>query len=120
MLRRMHKILRYSQLLGLAALAAVVAVLSLLYRGLVFESLVEGETRSNVALTRTFANVIWPVYRDFVTHASSIPRTRLATRAEIGLIDRDLRRLTQGLSVVKVKIYDIDGLTVYSSDARQV
>ena len=40
----MLNLLRYSQLIALAVLVAVVVALSLLYRGLLFDSLVESET----------------------------------------------------------------------------
>ena len=116
----MLKLLRYSQLIALAVLFAVVLALSLLYRGLLFDSLVESETHASVALSKTFANAIWPSHARFVTGAGSLDRGTLAGREEIAALDRDLRRLADGLSVVKVKIYDLKGLTVYSTDPRQI
>src|SRR5687768_3055609 len=116
----MLNLLRYSQLIALAVLIAVVVALSLLYRGLLIDSMVESETHANVALTKTFANAIWPSHAAFVGRAASLPRATLASRAEIAAIDRDLRRLSDGLAVVKVKIYDLNGLTVYSTDPRQI
>ena len=116
----MLNLLRYSQLLALAVLAAVVIALSLLYRGLMFDSMIESETRANVALTKTFANALWPSHAAFVAQAPSLERATLAGREEIAALDRDLRRLSDGLAVLKVKIYDLSGLTVYSTDPRQI
>jgi diguanylate cyclase (GGDEF)-like protein len=116
----MLNLLRYSQLIALAVLVAVVVALSLLYRGLLFDSMVESETHANVALTKTFANAIWPSHAAFVVRAGSFERATLAARPEIAALDRDLRRLSDGLSVAKVKIYDLNGLTVYSTDPRQI
>jgi diguanylate cyclase (GGDEF)-like protein len=116
----MLNLLRYSQLIALAVLVAVVVALSVLYRRLLFDSMVESETHANVALTKTFANAIWPAHAAFVAHAGSLERTALASRPEIAALDGDLRRLADGLSVVKVKIYDLNGLTVYSTDPRQI
>ena len=116
----MLNLLRYSQLIALAVLFAVVVALSLLYRGLLFDSLVESETHANVALTKTFANAIWPSHSAFVVHAGTLDRATLASRPEVATLDSDLRRLAGGLSVVKVKIYDLHGLTVYSTDPRQI
>ena len=65
----MLKLLRYSQMIALAVLFAVVLALSLLYRGLLFDSLVESETDASVALSKTFANAIWPSHARFVTSA---------------------------------------------------
>jgi diguanylate cyclase (GGDEF)-like protein len=116
----MLNLLRYSQLLALGVLIAVVTALSLLYRGLLLDSMVESETHANVALTKTFANAIWPLHEAFVLRAGSLERATLAGRPEVAALDRDLRQLSQGLSVVKVKIYDLNGLTVYSTDPRQI
>jgi diguanylate cyclase (GGDEF)-like protein len=116
----MLRLLRYSQWLALAILVAVVAALSLQYRGLVFDSLLQTETRSNVALTNAFANALWSSHAGFVARAGGLPRQELLESPEIQLIDRDLRQLARGLGVVKVKIYDLRGLTVFSSDSRQI
>lgn len=116
----MEKLLRYSLAAGLAALLVAVVALTLLFRGLVLDSLIEGETRSNVTLTRTFANAIWPEHSAFVMHAHELPRAELASRREIRDLGFQLRLLKAGTSVVKVKIYDTRGLTIYSTDARQI
>jgi diguanylate cyclase (GGDEF)-like protein len=116
----MLNLLRYSQLIALAVLVAVVVALSLLYRGLLFDSMVESETHASVAITKTFANALWPAHAAFVKRAGSLERSTLAGRAELAALDRDLRQLSTGLSVVKVKIYDLNGLTVYSTDPRQI
>ncbi|HKA38196.1 MAG TPA: EAL domain-containing protein [Burkholderiales bacterium] len=116
----MHKLFHYSWILGLAAVVAIVVALSFLYRDLVFESLVQEETRSNVALTKAFANSIWPRHAEFIKQAHEVAEGQLGTREEIQQIDRDLRVMMQGLSVVKVKIYDTGGLTVFSTDPRQI
>ncbi len=116
----MDKLLRYSLAAGLAAVLVAVVALTLLYRSLVLDSLLEGETRANVTLTRTFANAIWPEHAAFVMNAGRIPKAELASRREIADLGFQLRMLKAGTSVVKVKIYDTNGLTVFSSDPRQI
>ena len=116
----MRNLFRYSSILGLAAIVAAVTALSFFYRQLVFDSLVEGETRANVEMTRMFSNSIWPAHAEFVGRASGIPRDELARRPETARLNRDLRELMRGLYVVKVKIYDLDGLTVFSTDPKQI
>jgi len=116
----MVNILRYSQVIALAALVAVVVVLSLLYRGLVVDSLVESETDANIAFTKAFANAIWPVHAPFLRGAGSMPRADLQQHPQIATIEDALRPLANGLNVVKVKIYDLNGRTVFSTDPRQI
>jgi diguanylate cyclase (GGDEF)-like protein len=116
----MLTVLRYSQILALGVLVVVVAALSLLYRNLVVESLVQSETDANVAFTKAFANATWPRHASFVRQARALPRETLVARGEIAAIEDELRPLANGLSVVKVKIYDLNGLTVFSTDRRQI
>src|SRR5262249_43644488 len=114
------KIFRYSSFVGLVAVVAVIVALSWFYRHLAFASLIESETRSNVALTKTFANSIWQSYAHFVRDAARVPPKDLAGRAEVEFMRHDLKNLARDLDVVKVKIYDLNGLTVFSSDVRQI
>jgi diguanylate cyclase (GGDEF)-like protein len=116
----MLNILRYSQIIAVAVLVAVVVALSLLYRGMVVDALVDSETQASVGLTKVFANAVWPSYAGFVQQAGSLPREELPGRPEVRRLERDLRLLAQGLNVVKVKIYDLRGLTVFSTDPRQI
>jgi diguanylate cyclase (GGDEF)-like protein len=115
-----HRLFHYSWAVGLATVLVVVIALTLFYRQLVFDSLVEEETRSNVALTKAFANSIWPRHATFIQRASTVAAGELASREEIRKLESDLRLLMQGLSVVKVKVYDAKGRTVFSTEARQI
>jgi diguanylate cyclase (GGDEF)-like protein len=114
------KLFRYSSFAGLIALVAVTVALSWFYRRLAFDALVETETRANVALTKAFANSIWPSYATFVGGAGKIPPAELPKRGEIRLLNEELKLLAHGLDVVKVKVYDTNGLTVFSTDPRQI
>jgi diguanylate cyclase (GGDEF)-like protein len=120
MLRRMLAVLRYSQIIAVGVLVAVVVVLSLLYRGMMVDSLVESETQASVGLTRVFANALWPSHAGFVRRAASLSQSELARGPEVDALARDLRGLAHGLNVVKVKIYDLRGFTVFSTDRRQI
>ena len=118
--RAVQKVFRYSSFVGLIAVIAVTVALSWFYRRLAFDALVETETRANVALTKAFANSIWPAYAGFFGQAGRIPAAELPQREEIPRLRRELMLLAQGLDVVKVKVYDASGLTVFSTDARQI
>jgi diguanylate cyclase (GGDEF)-like protein len=107
---------RYLLIAAMTGLASV-ACLLLVFRGLALSSLVDHETRSNVALTAVFSNSVWPRYRDTV--AADPARDARSRTSSVGL-DEEVRRLMRGSTVMKVKIYDLSGTTVYSSDPSQI
>jgi hypothetical protein len=98
----------------------VVAALSFFYRHLATNILIEHETRANVALTTAFANSIWPTYKDFVMSQSVIDRDILISKLEIQALRQEVLSKMKNLNVVKVKIYNLDGMTVFSTDVNQI
>jgi len=116
----MFKLTRNFSVTSLIGLVAVSAALSFLYRYFAFNALVENEARANAALTQAFHNSVWPGYLGFVADASRLDRNEIAGRPEISRLRGDVLRQMGGLNVVKVKIYNLDGLTVFSTDATQI
>ncbi len=116
----MFKLSRYFSIASFLAIGAVITVLSLYYRNNTTDALMAHQTRSNVSLAKTFANTVWPRYEGFVRSASEIPKAELPQRKEIDALRADVVAQMKGLNVVKVKIYNLDGLTVFSTDAKQI
>ena len=113
----MLKTNRYLVIASLIGCLAVVCLV-LVYRQLALASLVEHETRSNAALTQVFSNSVWPNYRPLLEAEDiGVPGTM---PPGIRKLDADVRKLMRGSDVVKVKIYDANGLTIYSSDPTQI
>ena len=111
---------RYFSVASLLGILVVLAVLLLFYRHFALSALTDHETRDNVALARVFANTIWPNHAAYVQGASEIPKAELAQRPEAVRLRQDVLRQMTGLAVVKVKIYNLAGLTVFSTDPRQI
>lgn len=97
-----------------------VACLMLFYRHLTLSSLVDHETRSNVALTEVFSNSIWSRYRYLLESDRAEEGATGVVRPVIHQLDADVKHLMRGSKVVKVKVYDLRGLTLYSSDPSQI
>jgi diguanylate cyclase (GGDEF)-like protein len=114
------RLVRYFSLTSLVGVLIILAVLLFFYRYFAFHALQNHETRNNEAITRIFANTIWQGYASYVQSASAFPRMKLQQRPEVARIREDVLRQMTGLSIVKVKIYNLDGLTVFSSDPNQV
>ena len=114
------RLTRHFSFASLLGILVVLAVLLLFYRYFALGALTDHETRGNTALARVFANTLWPNHAAFVKGASAIPKAELARRPEIDPLRRDVLRQMTGLNVVKVKIYNLDGLTVFSTDPKQI
>ena len=111
---------RYLSLASLVAVVIVIAGLLLFNRHLAFRALMKHEAQNNVALTQAFANTHWPRYSQFVGGARLLDRGQLAAQPQNQQLRQELLGHMNGLKVVKVKIYDLGGLTVFSSDPRQI
>ena len=116
----MFKLLRYFSVTSAIAILAIAVVLLVFFRGNAERELVSMTENHNSALAKTFANSIWVRFGDFIGSASGLDGNALRAAPENRKIDQELRSLTSGISVLKVKIYHPGGLTVYSSEARQI
>jgi len=114
------RLTRYFSVTSLIGILVVLFVLLFFYRYFAFRALMDHETRGNVALTRVFANTIWPNHAAYVEGASATPRAQLPQRPEIAKLREDVLRQMNGLNVAKVKIYNLDGLTAFSTDPKQI
>jgi len=78
-----------------------------------------GET-SNIALAQSFGQTLWPRFGEYVKTVAETDGDALRAKPETA----DLRRLSANLAedkpVLKLKIYNLDGLTVYSSEESQI
>ena len=114
------RLIRYFSITSLVGVLIVLAVLLFFYRYFAFRALENHETRGNIAITQVFASTLWPKYASFVKSASAIGKTELQQRPEVARLREDVLRQMAGLSVVKVKLYNLDGLTVFSTDPKQI
>lgn len=116
----MFKLRPFLLITSLVGVLAVTAGLLYFYRHVAFQSLQDNEKRASVTLTQTFANDIWPRYERFIDQSKSIPPEQISSQPEIGQLRADILRLVKGLQVVKVKIYNLDGITVFSTVPKEI
>ncbi|MFQ6024709.1 MAG: PAS domain S-box protein, partial [Acidiferrobacterales bacterium] len=76
--------------------------------------------RQNVALAQSFANTLWPRFSSYVASASDLETNQLQTHPKMREIRNAVRKASANLPVLKVKIYDLKGLTVYSSEPTEI
>ncbi|WP_341675528.1 EAL domain-containing protein [Niveibacterium sp. SC-1] len=117
---KQFRLLRYFSLTSLVGVLVVLASLIYFYRHFALEALEEHETRDNVAVTHHLANKVWPVYAAYVKSAAELSPAELRSRPEVARIRQDILQQIDGMSVVKIKIYALNGMTVFSTDEKQI
>jgi hypothetical protein len=114
------QLLRYFSITSLVAFVLIAVSLVFFYRQIAIgELLVIGESK-NVAITQAFSNVIWPEFGPFLTSASALSADEIRAHPETARLRQAIAAQTNGLSIIKVKIYDLNGLTVFSSEEAQI
>ena len=106
----------------IASAIGIVAIVCLMihYRQLALSSLVDHENRSNVALTKVLSNVIWSKYGDLFDTDDVKIRETVEKHQKIQQLDAEVKLLMRGSNLIKVKMYNQKGLTVYSTDLSQI
>jgi len=116
----MFKFLRFFSIASAVAFIGMTAILVYVYRELGLEQINSDVDRENVAISQAFSNALWPMFSEYVTLKAPRDGDKLRARPETQSIHAAAKILVSNLNVIKVKIYRLDGLTVYSSDFSQI
>jgi signal transduction histidine kinase len=114
------RLVPYFVLTSLAAFLVVTAALAYFYRKTAIDDLLVVQESKNIALTRLFGNSIWDSFRQFVAKSPGRTAEELKNDPEMPGLREAVRNLVKGLTVVKIKVYNLDGMTVYSSEEKQI
>ena len=115
----MFKLRYHFSIVSLIAIVTTAVTLSLYYRHITIEQLVSLEERNYLALTQTIANSLLPKYRDFLKQAETLPGSRLKNHPISEQLHGDVEKIVRGLTVLKIKIFDTKGKTLFSTDSTQ-
>lgn len=112
--------MRHFALVSLAGVLAVVASLHWSWGELTASQLTSHEGRANADLTRIIVNTVLEHHGDLLDGTQQRSVAQLRNDPRLAHLSADIRRLVSGLPVLKVKLYDRFGWTLYSTDARQI
>jgi PAS domain S-box-containing protein len=115
----MFRLVRFFLLTSALVVVAIVIVL-VVHRQSEVRRLIEFAESQNVALAQSLANTIWPLFSSYVTTASTMELEELRRRPETAQIRAVVKDVSLGLPILKIKIYDLNGLTVYSSAPDEI
>lgn len=116
----MFRLLRYFSIASLIIIAIAVLLLGTTYRQKVVNDLIDLGESKNVALTQAFSNSIWPKFESAVRSSSGLSPDELRSLPVMGELRKEVLSLMSGLSILKVKIYDLRGMTFFSTEKSQI
>lgn len=116
----MFHLVRYFSIASLVTMLIAALIMGLMYRDIAQENLLELGENKNASLAQVFANTLWPYYSQFVTELETLSADDIRRHPVTNQVRRDISLDTQGLDVVKVKLYTTQGLTIFSTDYSQI
>ncbi|MDH5555805.1 MAG: histidine kinase [Alphaproteobacteria bacterium] len=116
----MFRLLRFYGIASAAAFIVISVFVVVLDRYHEFESLIEAVERQDVGLAHSFANTVWPSYSSYVMTVAGSTDETLRERSETRELHNAVVTLTAGLPILRIKVYDRKGRTIYSSERSQI
>jgi signal transduction histidine kinase len=105
-----------------ALVVMVVAALGLaqVHRSLALDQLQRIVQQNHASLTQTVANSFWPRHSSFIASAHQLDADEVCRHPRTLALMKEMRSLLAGTKVLRVKLYDTHGLTVFSTDLLQI
>ena len=116
----MFKVLRYYSVIAALLFVLGAVVLALVHRSIEIDEYVEQTEVENLQMATSMAKTAWPLFQAFVAQASSLPLEELRQSPKIEEMDRLFRTMVGELPVLKIEVFDADGLIVYSPDSARI
>ena len=114
------RLLRYFSIASLIAMVLALAGLGFSFRQTAIKQLSKVGEDNNVSLSRAFANTLRPYYIPLIEAAGKSGSGELKANPEVAAVHKAVMDSVRQTNVVKVKIYDLKGRTIYSSELAQI
>jgi signal transduction histidine kinase len=119
-MKKRFALLRNFSIISLSTFAVATTLLAAFYRQKAIHELIVTTEENNIAITQIFSNTLWPQYSSFLSDTQALTDDELREHPTIRQLDEDTRLQIEGLPVVKVKVFDLTGRTVFSTDSTQI
>ncbi|MEO1520569.1 MAG: hypothetical protein AAFU78_07300, partial [Cyanobacteria bacterium J06633_2] len=114
------KLLKNFSMLSLSTFSIATILLAVFYYRQAVNDLIASTEEHNVSTTQLFANTIWPKYGSFLSSTQDLNKEALVAHSSIQQLREDTITQFENLSVVQVKIFDLQGRTVFSTNEAQI
>ena len=116
----MFRLLRYYSIASAVAILLATFAVTFIFRHHELKEIVSFTEKQNLALAQSFANQLEPRFSNFIATAPTDDESSLKSRPEIKEIRDLLVGMAANLPVHKFKIYDQNGLTIFSTEASEI
>ena len=116
----MFRLLRYFSITSLISMVLAAIALSALHQLFEKDYLLRLGENQNIALTQVFSNNIWPQFSGLANAAQSLDAEALRHHPDIAKLSLSVRNAVRNTPTVRVQIYQLDGRTLFSTDASQI
>jgi len=113
-------LVRYFTRTSLIMISLVTLILVLTYRQQSINTMVNYGEKSNEVLTQALSNTIWPAFSGFTAQASTMTPEQLSQHQKILDTQKLVMAHIHNTPVLKIKIFDLNGKTIFSTDFSQL
>ena len=119
-------IIRYVTPLSFILLALAATSMVFTHRHFATQQMIDLVESRNTVLVQSLTNAlqpqfsIWSGFEMYLQSANQLSPAELVDHPIFDTIDSTIRKLTKDLPVIKAKIYNLDGLTIYSTDLKDI
>lgn|GEM_PF-731933 len=114
------RLLHYFSIASLITILVATVLLTALQQRLAVRDLIRAQEEHNILLTRSVARGHINEFSELIGSTSSLDTDRLRAHPQVARMQQLVQREFSGSTVLKVKIYDLSGRTVFSSDPGQI
>jgi diguanylate cyclase (GGDEF)-like protein/PAS domain S-box-containing protein len=111
---------RYYSLISFAFILLIAIALGWTTRHFAKAELLSLSEQKNVALATTFRNSLWPQFAQSIRKSYGLSQETLKAAPELPQLRAHAVTLMHDTDVVKIKLYNLDGVTVFSTDSKQI
>jgi diguanylate cyclase (GGDEF)-like protein/PAS domain S-box-containing protein len=115
------KLLRFFTSASLVAFVVVALSLGFVFRSLSIDGLLKGHESEHVNQAQIIANELWDdAFGPLSVAMSGKTAAERQNAEQIPAIHQKVLRLLKGTKIFKIKVYDLKGITVYSTERQQI
>jgi PAS domain S-box-containing protein len=107
-------------LAGVIAVGLALGILAFAYRDLTFHAAQETKFRENEAVANALSSANWPIVEALLAPPADLSRDELRNRPEVARLRDALDVQLRSRVLAKIKIYNLSGLTVFSSAEDEI